>query len=735
MRTNEYYFYHINKLTLDSSVNGKNETIEDTFIMVDKNSLDKLRLSLLSEITIKRSVEDTTKINIPYISKANINVKQISGVELLKEVEIVPRIYVNTTPTFDTNDTNNKDDNTQLIANNELYSVYGYILKGSREIVFFNNLGINIQNPNNIKVIYPTYNESSEDYINKCTYGKIYTDRYSQNRLLVNGNENEPNCDWWNEDITTFTDVNKDFKSNDLLYFPSENYNYYGRDSKAIKGYDIDTIGKVVVFKESEENEPTIYFRETNQVNGQVEGIYEYKLACISGNVGSYPINNNSIVNFNGYTYYLSNNKQIERLNYVYSIKNDLRYSESASYYINSKLKEYSLDFLKEHAFLRVIGKWLYVVVGQVIYASRYDEINENKQLEWYVLNTHILDKEEFISDIKLINDMIYITTNKGNIFKWENKRIGVYEDIKLITFSNQEVNEHSMNREKALKVRIGSRFYSTFAFTFDNFKADILNGVATFPLEDLSEIEKNIVLKKINDNKTFCVYLGNKYEIAIVQLIDNNLVLTFENMRLNATQLPILFRQNDNDFIYISNIDYENNNDPTLKYVLDNEEAEVHLVNEGDTKHTAFVEYYENVSAVYVSAPLSFGTLNYYKNIFNYTLTNDTRLASELYIATLSNSIPFNDAKYIGSNNVIVNGTDLGMAQNDIFAFSLDDFNFETMSLSQDYVSARSYTKYRNILRQRFTDFVFYNKNNTNAVLSNMTLDYTITTPVVGGE
>ena len=182
-----------------------------------------------------------------------------------------------------------------------------------------------------------------------------------------------------------------------------------------------------------------------------------------------------------------------------------------------------------------------------------------------------------------------------------------------------------------------------------------------------------------------------------------------------------IVIKQTDGDELSISSVAENGSYTIEYKFEEDNIFTNISLINLEAT-YTGYIEHIENVSAVYVSAPIHMGTLSYYKNIYCYTLTNDTRKKSELNVAIISNSIPLEQAKEVG-----------GIGDN--FGFSLAMFDFNSVALAQDYVAARSYTKYRNIMKQRFTDFVFSNKKNTNAVLSNMSFIYTITNPVVGGD
>ena len=115
-------------------------------------------------------------------------------------------------------------------------------------------------------------------------------------------------------------------------------------------------------------------------------------------------------------------------------------------------------------------------------------------------------------------------------------------------------------------------------------------------------------------------------------------------------------------------------------------------------------------------------GNLNNFKTIWGFTLTNDTDLPSELYITYASNKIPISSTKTLA-----------GISQ---AALTL---NFEDMDFTKaDFdklVVPRTYTIHRVLAYQKFICFGFKNSNNTNAVLSAMSVTYTIPHPSYGSD
>lgn len=616
------------------------------------------------------------------------------------------------------------------ITDKEIW-VYGFIKLNSSELTLLCNYGDIDILQNNIEITFPSFDEENDksSYINRCTFGILYSDQYSQNRLIVSGNPDVINCDWWTDDINVYAhqdDVNvrQDLMYNDLTYFPDENFCYYGGDQAKVIGYDVDENGKLIVFKENFENEPTIYFREGAQIYNNKDGSYTYKLNMFSGNAGAYPLNNKVILNFAGRTIFLSNEKNVAILLSTDALKDKGKYAISASVNIDAKLKQFSKNEL-EKAIFYSDEKFLYFAIGSVIFVARYDELSTSTyQYEWYVLDTDILNEDEYISTFVKRDDDVLFATNLGKIFVIKNEVEEIYEDNRKVWLTSGDFNEKVFMKSLTDDINENDLLKTSYYLRFNN----LTNG------EDLTITNGEIIETNNEEALLFLQYLYdtdrevyliekenplNSYEI---QLLYDDIAKRFYVK--NATfsdDYALAIVQSDSDLLKIATVDEEGYY--TLIYEVSEKisRSDVDLVN-FEPSYEGYVEHVQNVNAVYVTAPFHMNTLDRYKNIYSYTLTNDTRKKSEIILAIISNSIPFDEAKMVGNIN-------------DIFGFSLSLFDFTSMSLAQDYIAARSYTKYRNIVRQRFTDFVFFNKNNTNAVLSNMSIVYTINNSIVGGD
>ena len=119
-------------------------------------------------------------------------------------------------------------------------------------------------------------------------------------------------------------------------------------------------------------------------------------------------------------------------------------------------------------------------------------------------------------------------------------------------------------------------------------------------------------------------------------------------------------------------------------------------------------------VQAFYITKPYNLGDLNYFKTIWQYTLTNDTNIPSELELTYSSNKIPYAKTKTLAKISV------------DKFSFSLDSMDFHKIDFDKN-ITPRTYTNVRILPRQKFICFGFRNYNNTNSVLSSMSIIYSI--------
>lgn len=127
-------------------------------------------------------------------------------------------------------------------------------------------------------------------------------------------------------------------------------------------------------------------------------------------------------------------------------------------------------------------------------------------------------------------------------------------------------------------------------------------------------------------------------------------------------------------------------------------------------------------VEAYYMTKPFTLGSLNYFKTIWQYSLTNDTNIPSELELCYVSNKVPFESMKSINK------------ISKDSLSFDFNQLSFSTIDFDKNIVP-RTYTNARVISNVKFISFGFRNYNPTNSVLSSLSILYTIPFPSYSGD
>ena len=234
----------------------------------------------------------------------------------------------------------------------------------------------------------------------------------------------------------------------------------------------------------------------------------------------------------------------------------------------------------------------------------------------------------------------------------------------------------------------------------------------------------------KCNSSSKFYRNYNNRFRLNYQQhdtkelfLMDiwNNVSGQWENINLGDLYRANLVTKIDGEY-EIGDIDED-----TYSFKLKDENGKLMNISkygEQGTSNKFMAEIIErkNVSAYYITAPFTMGSLNYLKTIWQITLTNDTGKPSELELAIASNKVPYVESKDIATVSKAKIGTNFW------------DFSFNPIDFDKN-VTPRTYTIQRTIGRQKFVCFTFKNDNNSNAILSSMSVTYTIPFPSFGSD
>ena len=290
----------------------------------------------------------------------------------------------------------------------------GSVIENAKVILFDDPVNP-IDGDGNIIVKFPHYVSGYADRINKCHFGIIYN-----KRLFVSGNPDYPNYDWHSSEVNSSQVENYDTEEErDLTYFSDLDYQKYGSENSAVKGYDIYRDGTLLVFKEKSQHEATIYYRERKIVNassydGEVvsEGeLAEEAYSCfeVNPNGGSGAISPYTIINFVGETLVLTRDG-LKAITSKETTLNNAKYTYDVSSHINNKLlKNNDLNYV----FVSQYKEKLLVRTDEGLYIGEYKLRDENSEYEWYFCDN--INAYYFFE----IDDELYFSDKQGNISRF----------------------------------------------------------------------------------------------------------------------------------------------------------------------------------------------------------------------------------------------------------------------------------------------------------------------------
>lgn len=588
-----------------------------------------------------------------------------------------------------------------IVAASNNQKVYGY-LKLDGSITLLNDYPNSLAS-SNIIVKFPHYTADKENNsIDKCVIGIVHTNN-NFNSLFICGDTDNPSTDWHTEEINadTLTDeeLNK-INTKDLVYFPDTSYCNYGQDNKnPIIGYDNLGTGSLLVLKKYQNYEPTIYFRTgsmvaiSNAVDVNGDALYKQEYSLDTGNIGNSAINYQSMCNFKGDTLFLANDNTIEGLDKETKAYDTQRYSNTRSYYIDKYLKDKNLN----DAFFFVDDDYLYFVNNDEVFVNDYGDKTDSNY-EWY----HLKFTTNIGAMIK-IKDKVYFGDKNGGFYLFANN--GSYEDIKRVEFPALTLLTNVggyVTTEKSLLERllIGDQLEIKIPLISK------LGDLGTdFLITDNSFTLLTTSLSTQLKSKIKVVYNGNVYDLihndGTSYTLANSVASGITETMTNGTMYFAYFE------LTISSIDIAN---VKLKFNETTTFAISQSITAGYFKHS------DTVKCNYMTAPYVFGTLMYYKNLHNITLTNDYGISSEIGVEYIDDNLSLNQLDFEPQASF---GTDLG-------TFSFENANFEGTN-----VPVRLNTFRLSTIRKKYTAFNFYNEKKSNCVLSAAMIEYSYGTRI----
>lgn len=658
------------------------------------------------------------------------------------------------------------------------------------KLVLYDNYIPAVDGQNNLSIKFPYYVQGNADYINKCHFGILFGNNNAKNRLFVSGNSARGNCDWHSGQINTSEDIRTGTSNEgngDFSYFEDTSYCYYGETDNNVVAYDIVSNDKLLVLKDYSDKETTVYFRTPTLVTAidgsgttatgiDDETLYQEEFALSKGNNSVAGINPKAIANFNGDTVFVSDTNQLLGLDLVGIIGDNQRYANTRSYYIDGDLRERDL----RQAWVWTNNKYLFLCLPEKTFITHYEAKGES-QYEWWQVD---------VSDIQTIieiDGVIYFGNSSGVFHKITDG----YEDIKKIWLSEgSAIFNFGASSEDISNLDPAS---SDDTITFNSNISLMINEKCLFRMFSpynyytLGRIISQELYEKIRDGysiyrSTNAISVGKGILIGInddgylnVRVRDGTMLDTIHSFSFNGTSTEYYFKYvEDNEYQVLRKADNErllytsymahtrcvkyeaetvnlyNSSSDFVCYKLDGlyniinidrVNNKFQISTDGTTpldlygSHTSFegsIEYRTPVEAFYITAPM-LASINYFKTIWQWTLTNDTNIPSEVELTFAHNKIPYESMK---SLNYISDNTNSKSTQvsSDRLGFAFNTLNFRSVDFDK-MITPRTYTNSRILSMVKFICFGFRNNNNTNAVLSTMSIIYTVAHQSYGGD
>lgn len=676
--------------------------------------------------------------------------------------------------------------------------LYGYVdniydKNTNARVVLFKDYKPEINGAANIEITFPSYIEGDAEEIDHCHFGILFGANNAKNRLFLSGNPDIYNADWHSGEVNYTDDGGNKMRENgNFTYFSSESIMYYGETDNRVIGYEVVSNDKLLVLKNKSDKEKTVYFRnptvvkaidasgaEVTDISGDT--LYQEEFSLTKGNNSVAGVSPNSIVNFNGDTLFIDSNKELVGLDVAGIVGDNQRYANSRSKRIDRRLSQFDLN----DSILWTNNNYLFITVkGYGVFATHYKTYNEeDRQYEWFYLTseepTSFLEKDE----------VIYFGNDKGSIFRYVK---GSYVDVKKV-YSNYTL-QIGNNGQLVTTPQV---IQSLKRYEYDK-KGNVVGWHwGNFRLKTLSKDEDGYIKKlfymiasmsnDINDEPDIyideengCLEVQN-YEVSDFLTANSDFYLTFnqlnnrDDMVMDAEEgsefsedvygvrfrlVPVegdglhndrftMKKEIDGEFVdvdvsklysavlcgcvgdseaIVSDIDEENNTFK-LKYDFENgEEKYLYLDLYGEQTSVSMfkseIREYNNVEAFYITAPFVFGSLDNLKTVWGFTVTNDTAIPSQLDIAYASNKIPLVDMRTMSYASLTKE--QLGL--------DFENLSFNKVDFDKTVVP-RTYTSNRVLPYQKFVCFAFKNFDATNAVLSAMSVTYTVPFPSYGGD
>lgn len=555
----------------------------------------------------------------------------------------------------------------------------------------------------NIIITFKNSSVGQAKLIEEATISTIFGGGGSSNRLFVAGNQSNKNVHVWSEMY-------------DFTYFADTNYDEIGSDGSAIVGYVRATDGILLVFKEKNGSDATIYYvsgtdTEETDINGDY--VFVTKFNKYTGNITDTIIGKYATASLNGDNLILTNNgvKGLQLFDNLTT--NAYRVQERSRNINNRLLKENNLTeacsiVFKDKYYLAVNDN-VYVCDSAFTFQTEAD-ISDGFNYEWW-----------FFTNINArvwceIDNKLFFGTNDGKLCVFTENFADVtyqYIGVNNITISgSSDKVAYNVELDETLKENDTIQFENSDVFAL-YLKPDELLGVDTsgnisFGEDLISKIYEGIELFA-DETENTGLQPNTKYIISNVDLDNLTFALCNEDGDIvipSQVGFRLCKKITDKE-LFITDIDYSNNEFKVREFLRGSTLDLTWYNNQAPTQLCAYLCFKENVVAVWCSPIYDLGSNMYSKTLLGMTVATEPLMKGAIQVGYQTRNIE----KYF---------TTKGNR-----GFDFDDIDFEDFSFESSFTNSNTVKR-----KERNFNFIMirYISDNQHAcAVSGITIRYKI--------
>ncbi len=671
------------KFELRRVFDNEDTYIPTTTINIDKDGVEDENRSSLDKVNILSSYRKNELLGVDENSATWTVDTAIKGVEypIDDNSEIKIEVY-----TLDIDgqsisfvvDNRIMDDKTKLYKEGNDIDPVGTVNFATGKITLNINTKPQEDNTANIVVTFKKSTAGQEEFITKGSISTIFGGGGSANRLFISGSNKQKNIHVWSEMY-------------DFAYFADSNYDEIGSDDSSIMGYVRATDGILLVFKEKNGSDASIYYVSgTDESQEDYKGDIEFitKFTKYAGNVSDTIYAKYATASLNGDNLILTKNgvKGLELYDNITT--NAYRVRERDRNIRNKLLKQPGLEnacaiVFKDKYYLSMDGV-VYICDSKFTFAAS-DDVSGNYNYEWWYYTN--VDARVWCE----IDNSLFFGTHDGKICKFtEDTYIDLtYQDTEagdLTVLYNDNYIKYNLNLVQSLNESSNIKFTlgDLFAAFIDSSEED--GEIVGIDEDGYLIIDEASIYKIYQGIECYADRTDDtglqpnvKYFIGEVDLDNLRFPLLNENgEQVTPTGLGFRLCKNiSNKLLYVANVDSVNSTFQLREYASGDILDLVIYDFVMPTQLMATIHFNQNVVAEWYTPICDFGTNAHSKTLFGLSITTEPLIKGKITVGYQTRNVDRDFMTY---------GTK-GFDFNDI---DFQDFSFESSFTSSNTIRVK---------------------------------------------